>query len=117
MATRVERRRLKFTSLTEVMPDLQRLLTGHVTAGQWSLGVICYHLRLAIELSMDGFPAYAPWLFRRTLGPVGKGMVLGLGRIPRGVPAPGWRVPAEPMDPKREAARLGETIGRFMAFS
>jgi len=33
-----DRRDLSFTSLDEVMPDVKRLLAGHVTVGQWSLG-------------------------------------------------------------------------------
>jgi hypothetical protein len=39
------RRRLSFTKLSEVIPDVQQLLTQrHRTVGRWSLGQICAHL-------------------------------------------------------------------------
>ncbi len=112
-----KRRRLKFASLSEVMPEVERLLGGHLVAGQWSLGLICHHLRLGIDLSMDGFPVRAPWLIRRTVGPVAGWFSLGLGWIPRGMPAPGWQPPADEFDAAREAEGLRAAIARFASFS
>lgn len=57
------RRTLNFTSLDQVLPDVE----GHTTVGQWSLGQVCNHLALTGRLSMDGFPDKFPWLERRTL--------------------------------------------------
>src|SRR4051794_14935085 len=39
-----ERRDLSFTSLEDVMAEVDRLLAGHETVGRWSLGQICNHL-------------------------------------------------------------------------
>ena len=39
-----KRRALSFATLDGVMPDVDHLLTGHTTVGQWSLGQICNHL-------------------------------------------------------------------------
>jgi hypothetical protein len=49
-----KRRQLAFASLDEVMPDVERLLTGHVTVGRWSLGQICNHLAAALRLTLRG---------------------------------------------------------------
>jgi len=38
------RRTLRYESLDEVMPDVERLLEGHTTVGTWSLAQICRHL-------------------------------------------------------------------------
>jgi hypothetical protein len=80
---------------------------------------MCHHLRLAIELSMDGFPARAPWVVRRTIGPVLAKLSLTLGWIPRGVPVPvpGWRVPTEELDASRQAEGLRQAIERFGRFA
>jgi hypothetical protein len=46
-----ERRELTFASLDDVMPDVERLLAGHVTVGRWTLGQILNHLATATHLS------------------------------------------------------------------
>ena len=52
MATR---RSLEFASLDHVMPEVDRLLAGHTTTGNWSLGQICNHLNDSFRFSLDGF--------------------------------------------------------------
>src|SRR6266536_6548521 len=89
------RRRLAFSGLGEVMPEVKRLLAGHALVGRWTLGQICNHLATAVRLSMDGFPVKAPWLVRRTAGVVLRRVMLGRGWIPERVP-----VPARTLDPK-----------------
>src|SRR5262245_61178158 len=75
------RRKLAFGSLTEVMADVERLLTGHATLGQWTLGQICNHLAATIRMSTDQVPQKAPWLVRRTAGVVLRRLMLARGRI------------------------------------
>ena len=111
------RRSLSFTSLPEVIPDVRRLLAGHVMHGQWSLGMMCQHLCRAFELSMEGFPEQASWIYRRTVGVVARQVVLRVGWIPRGVKAPGMRLMKDHFDPALEAERLAEAIERFSAYS
>ena len=38
-----ERRILDFASMDEIMPDVERLLEGHSTAGQWTPAQILHH--------------------------------------------------------------------------
>ena len=40
------RRTLRYESLDEVMPDVERLLEGHTTVGNWTLAQICRALAL-----------------------------------------------------------------------
>ncbi len=48
------RRPLDFDRIDAVMPDVDRLLEGHTTAGKWTLGEICDHLSRAIRLTLGG---------------------------------------------------------------
>ena len=50
------RRPLVFVRLDEVMPDVERLLAGHVTVGRWTLGQICNHLELALRRRWTACP-------------------------------------------------------------
>ena len=70
------RRDLRFASLGDVMPEVERLLLGHVVVGRWSLGVVCNHLRVGFEMSMDGFPERGPLIVRRKVGQVARWWVL-----------------------------------------
>jgi hypothetical protein len=88
--------------------------SGYVPAGRWTLAQICDHLARSIERSIvagssdsaarklaGGFAA--EWRRR-----VWKLIVLRLGWIPRGIPAPNGVVPARD-------AELGPTIERLQA--
>ena len=48
------RRPLDFDRIGAIMPDVDRLLEGHTTAGRWTLGEICDHLARAIRLTLVG---------------------------------------------------------------
>ena len=50
---------LQFASLDEIMPDVDPLLAGHATVGNWTLGQILHHLAMAVRLSLDGPPGSA----------------------------------------------------------
>lgn len=111
------RRALTFATLDDVLPDVERLLAGHITVGRWSLGQICNHLTLAIRLSMDGFPDQAPWVLRQTVGRVARWLVLAHGRIPEGVQVPQTYLPRPGLDITAEAVALREAIARFQSFT
>jgi hypothetical protein len=51
-----EKRRLAFNDIEAIMPDVDRLIAGHVTVGRWTLGEICDHLAKTIILSLE-FPS------------------------------------------------------------
>lgn len=111
-----KRRALAFTSLDDVMPDVERLLAGHVTVGRWTLAQICHHLELALRLSMDGVPVKYPWPVRRLFGPLARQLMFWRGRIPEGVRVPGLYLPRPGLDAPREAGALRGTIDRFGSF-
>ncbi len=51
------RRHLTFDRIEAIMPDVDQLLAGHVTVGQWTLGAICEHLAISVNLTLDLPPA------------------------------------------------------------
>ena len=112
------RRRLAFSRLVEVMPDVERLLAGHATVGQWTLGQICNHLATGIRITTDAFPAKAPWVVRRTAGVVLGRLLLWRGWIPPGLPVPASILnPGPALDAGCEAESLRLEIERFLSFS
>ncbi len=109
------RRKLRFASLAEVMPDVERLLAGHVTIGRCSLGQILNHLELAVRLAMDGVPVKLPWPVRRLAGPVARALAFRLDWMPEGVRVPVLYLPPPERDAAREAEALRTAIARFDA--
>lgn len=71
------RRRLKFTSFDEVIADAEALAASTNTKmlGKWDLSSLLAHLSLAINHSIDGISAKAPW-YIRIVGPLIKGRIL-----------------------------------------
>jgi Protein of unknown function (DUF1569) len=53
------RRTLRYGSFDEIMPDVEWLLEGHITVGNWSLAQICRHLATVMRRSVD-LPASTP---------------------------------------------------------
>lgn len=108
-----ERRTLSFARLDDILPDVERLLAGHATVGRWSLGQICNHLAATIRSSVEGFPTHAPWLLRRTVGPLAFRWIDRSGRLPPNVKAPVYLVPQPGLDARAEAEALRAAIARF----
>jgi hypothetical protein len=109
------RRPLAFASLDEVLTDVDRLLEGHVTVGRWSLGQICDHLARSITYSLEGFPIRAPWLLRKTLGPLILRRILRSGRFVEGMKAPRPYQPEPVVEARGQAEALRAAIRRFAA--
>ena len=84
------RRTLHFSSLDEIVADAEKLVTSPDTKmlGNWPLDQLLTHLATAINGSIDGMPARAPW-FIRLAAPLIKGHVLKRGM------QPGFRLPKE----------------------
>jgi hypothetical protein len=62
------RRRVRYSSLDEVVADAQRAVGAKAaTTGNWSLGQILEHLATAQDKMIDGFGFSTPWPVR-TLG-------------------------------------------------
>lgn len=111
------RRKLTFASLDEVMPDVDRLLRGHTTVGNWSLGQICSHLAQALHFTIDGFPPEArlPWIIRVTIGRFLLWRILRVGRFVEGMRMPKKHEPQSGTDARVEAESLRAALRRFAA--
>jgi hypothetical protein len=110
-----ERRSLKFSSLAEVMPDVDCLLQGHRTGGNWSLGQVCNHLSDSLILSVEGFGVKAPWLIRKTLGPIVKRQLFKTGQMREGIKIPEKFLPKPGLDARAEAEALRAALQRYSA--
>jgi hypothetical protein len=117
-----QRRELSFARLDDVLPEVERLLAGHTTVGNWSLGQILSHLAAVIEVSVEGgaavtSPEIAALLAdeegRRRVA-VFRQRLLEKGRIAEGAPIPSERlVPVAESDAATEAQRFREAVARF----
>ena len=113
MATTAGRRAVTFARLDEVMPDVERLLQGYTTVGRWSLGQICNHLAMAVNGSIDGSPAKAPWLVRTLVAPIVLRKLLKSETMPEGVKVPESVLPKPGLDDRAEAEALRAALKRF----
>jgi Protein of unknown function (DUF1569) len=113
--TTTARRPLKFESLHQVMPDVDRLLQGHRTVGNWSLAQICNHLTVAIVGSVEGYPKKAPWLIRKTLGPFVLKRLMKTEQIDEGMKTMDEFVPKPGLDSRAEAEALRGALRLFAA--
>ena len=77
-----ERRMLRFSSLDEVMPEVERLRNGHTTVGNWTLAQICRHLATVLRRVAD-LPASTPRDPSQELGEERKREVLETRPPPR----------------------------------
>jgi hypothetical protein len=109
-----DRRTLTFARLEEIMPEVDRLLAGHATVGNWSLGQICNHLSGAIRTSVEGPPVRAPWIIRAAIGPLVKRQILTSGTIKEGIKTLEQFVPKPDLDARAEAEALRATISYYL---
>jgi hypothetical protein len=108
------RRTLRFDSLDEVMPDVERLLEGHSTVGAWSLAQICRHLATVMSRTVD-LPASTPHDPSRWAGEEGKRQFFESGVVPEGIPTSPSLLPAEALDEREEAEGLRQAIAHYNA--
>jgi Protein of unknown function (DUF1569) len=110
------RRTLKFTSIDEIMPDVERLLEGHTTVGTWSLAQICRHLSTAMRRIVD-LPASTPYDTSQFVSEERKREVLSSGLLPEGMPAPQVIQPTETLSEREEADGLRAALAYYRASS
>src|SRR4051794_1973717 len=99
------RRTLRYHSLDEVMPDVERLLEGHMKAGRWSLAQICRHLATATRRVVD-LPASTPHDPSHRVSEDAKRQVFETGMLPEGLPGPPELMPVETLGEREEAEGL-----------
>lgn len=108
------RRTLRYTSLDEVMPDVERLLEGHTTAGKWSLAQICRHLATATRRVVD-LPASTSYDLSNRVSEEKKRQVFETGMLPEGLPGPPEIMPGETLSEPEEAEGLRAAIAHYRA--
>jgi hypothetical protein len=106
------RRTLRYASLDEVMPDVERLLRGHTTVGQWSLAHICRHLATVLRRVVD-LPASTPHDPSQWVPEDRKRQVLDSGMLPEGLPGPPEIMPADTLGELEEAEGLRAAIAHY----
>ena len=106
------RRTLTYHSLDEVMPDVERLLQGHATVGQWSLAQVCRHLHTVMRRVVD-MPASTPHDPSQWVGEDRKQEVFASGRLPEGIPGPPEIMPTETLGEREEAESLRAAIAYY----
>jgi hypothetical protein len=86
--TTLGRRALHFASLEEVVADAEMLVASPEVKmlGNWPLAQLLMHLATAVNSSIDGISAKAPW-YVRMVGPLIKGRILTRGM------SPGFKLP------------------------
>jgi len=107
------RRNLSFPTLNDVMPDVDGLLQGHETVGNWTLGQICNHLANTVQLSVEGIPFRFPWIMRTTVAPMVKERMFRTGKMREGVYLPAKALPKPGLDDRAEAETLRAALNYY----
>jgi hypothetical protein len=108
------RRTLRFGSLDEIMPDVERLLEGHTTVGNWSLAQICRHLATVTRRVVD-LPASTSHDASQWVGDERKRQFFESGMVPEGIPTLPFLLPVEALEERDEAEGLRQAIAHYQA--
>jgi hypothetical protein len=113
------RRDLELVSLDRVMPEVELLLGGHSVTGNWTLGQICHHLATTMRYTVEGWPDRAPWVVRRTIGPVVARRMFGQGKMLEGIKLSEKMklIPPPALDDRAEAEGLRAAISYYISSS
>ena len=108
------RRNLRFESFDEVMPDVERLLEGHATVGDWTLAQICNHLSMILRRHVD-LPASTTFDPADRIPEERKRLVLETGVLPQGITPPPGMLPESVGSDREEAEGLRRAIAYYLA--
>jgi hypothetical protein len=108
------RRPLSFDNFDQIMPDVERLLGGCSTVGNWSLALICRHLSAALRGTAD-LPATTPqdpslWISEEL-----RRQIFESGQLLEGYAAPPAMVPEDAPCKKSAAEGLRQSIAYYRA--
>jgi hypothetical protein len=111
-------RTLHFDQPGAIMAEVDRLLAGYTRVGNWSLGQMCNHLAWAMRGSIEGRGSFgAPWIVRRTIGPIAFHLIRSGRWRPKRVNLPEALAPKSGLDDRAEAEALRATIQYYLAHS
>jgi hypothetical protein len=105
---------LLYNNLDVIMTDVERLLKGHTTVGNWSLARICRHLSTVMRRVVD-LPASTPHDPSRWVGGDRKCEVPESGMLPEGLPGPPEIMPLDALGNREEADGLRAAIAHYRA--
>ncbi len=108
-----ERRKVTISTLDQVMPEIDRLMEGHETVGNWTLGQVCNHLAATFVYSIEGFPGQAPWLLRVTLGKIIWKKIRRERGMKAGIKVPERYQPKPDLDARAEAEALRAAVDLY----
>jgi hypothetical protein len=108
------RRQLRYETFDEVMPDVERLLQGHTTVGNWTLAQICRHLAAILRRHVD-LPASTTFDPSDRVGEDRKRRMLETGVLPEGIDAPPGAMPEAMLSEREEAEGLRAAIAYYRA--
>jgi hypothetical protein len=108
------RRSLSYGSFDEIMPDLERLLLGNTTVGNWSLAQICRHVATVMRRVVD-LPASTPHDPSLWVGEEQKRQVFESGTLPEGIQGPAVVMPTEAFGEREEAEGVRQAIEHYKA--
>jgi hypothetical protein len=106
------RRTLRYESFDDVMPDVERLLEGHTTVGNWSLAQICRHLAAVLRRHVD-LPASTVFDPADRVSEEQKRRMLQSGILPEGIVAPPGVLPEAARSEREEAEGLRAAIAYY----
>lgn len=108
------RRSLQFHNFDEINADVDRLLDGCSTVGNWSLGQICNHLATVTRRILNT-PVDGPHDTSLRVSAEQRDRVLTTGVLPEGIALPGGLATPGEMDPREAARFLRQTLADFAA--
>ena len=108
------RRTLRYQSLDEIMPDVERLLEGHTTVGNWTLAQICRHLAVVLRRVVD-LPASTPADPSLLVSAEEKKRFFDSGVVQEGMPGPPQVMPTETLSEREEAEGLRQALAHYSA--
>jgi hypothetical protein len=113
----MKRRALKFHTIDDAIGDIDELHAGGCERlGAWDLAKTCDHLTVTMRMSLDGYPPEVrfSWPARVLGGTVIKWTLVGLGRMPRGIPLP--HASMNPQDVRAEQTAMTHCIATLREF-
>jgi hypothetical protein len=120
----VERRKLEFKDLTDVVNDARMLASkGYVALGKWNLSQACNHINEWLRFPVDGYPPipiyFRPifWILKSTIMPKKLQQYIADKSFPAGKPTIKQTVFEPNFTSDEEAVRkLAATVERFRSF-
>jgi len=113
-AVRKPHRSFVVEDLSQVMPEVRRLLASSHTVGDWTLAQICRHLADTVDASMDGFNMRRHRLKRTFCGKLLLHLTFRYG-IPPGYTVDPTLSPPKGADLDQAVADLEKALARYQA--